>query len=323
MKRFFKILRSLFLLAAIGAAAWFLSLGKPAEETPLSGTVEVDQIRIASRYGGRITRLPFREGDLLKKGDLIAELEAPELHARRDLAEADLEELRRGPRPAEIAAAESDWRALEAQAGFAEADAQRALDLVKKNAMASSDAERATSHAAALKASAEAARHRYELLKEGTRPEKIAQAEARLREIDAQLRELRITAPAPTVLELLSVKPGDVVPPNRELATLLLPDSLWMRVYVPATWLPRLALGGGATLRVDGDDGPPFEGKIEQISRVAEFTPRNVQTAEERIQQVYAVKIAFENRSGRLRAGMSGEVAFPGMGNQADDAPKP
>ncbi len=311
MKKFFQILKGLLFIAVIGAAVWFFSFRQVEEKPPLSGTLEVDQIRIASRYGGRVSKLPFREGDRLKKGDLIAELDAPELRARRDLAEADLTELKSGPRPAEIAAARSDWLALDAQAGFAAADAQRALELVRKKAMASSDAERATSHAAALKASAEAARQRFELLKEGTRPEKIAQAQARLREIDAQLEEMHIVAPAPTILELLSVKPGDVVPPNRELATLLLPDSLWIRVYVPATWLPQLAIGQSATLRVDGDgEGESFTGKIEHISRVAEFTPRNVQTAGERMRQVYAVKIAFNDPSGRLRAGMSGEVTF-------------
>jgi len=112
---------------------------------------------------------------------------------------------------------------------------------------------------------------------------------------------------------VLSVKVGDIIAPNREVATLILPDYLWMRVYVPATWLEKLSLGQKAELRVDGDPNTVFHGEIEQISREAEFTPRNVQTAEDRIAQVFGVKIRLDNSSGKLRAGMSGEVTFPGI----------
>src|SRR5438445_1617123 len=99
--------------------------------------------------------------------------------------------------------------------------------------------------------------------------------------MDAQLREMRTAAPSDCVLEVLSVKVGDVLAANRELATLLLPQHLWVRVYVPEPWLGHIQLGDAVRVRVDSDPGKDFSGVVEQVSRSAEFTPRNVQTVAE------------------------------------------
>ena len=108
---------------------------------------------------------------------------------------------------------------------------------------------------------------------------------------------------------MLSVKIGDVVAPNREVATLLLPQHLWVRVYVAETWLAHIQLGQQVPVRVDGSR--EIKGTVEQISRQAEFTPRNVQTTGERIKQVFGVKVRLENERDQLRAGMSADVFFP------------
>jgi HlyD family secretion protein len=131
--------------------------------------------------------------------------------------------------------------------------------------------------------------------------------------MDAQMREMRISAPAESVLEVLAVKAGDVLAPNREIATLLLPQHLWVRVYVPEPWLGHLKLGVTVKARVDSFANQEFQGTIEQIARVAEFTPRNVQTTEDRIKQVFGVKVRLDNREGLLRAGMSADVFFPNL----------
>lgn len=310
MRKLFKFLL-IVLLAAL--AAWVASLRMAVRE-PLSGTIEVDEVHVGPRFGGRIEKLPFQEGDLLKAGDVIAELDAQELRARRVLAAAQLDEMEHGPRPSEIEAARQDWESLKAQLVFAKADAKRARDLLASRTISSSEAEKTISTADALVKSTEAARQRYELLHEGTRPERIEQARGQLADIDAQLKEMRIVAPGRSILEVLSVKVGDVVPANREVATLILPDHLWIRVYVPATWLGKLRLGQVAELRVDGMRDKVFHGTVEQINREAEYTPRNVQTVEDRVRQVFGVKIRLENPDDALRAGMSGEVTFPGFG---------
>lgn len=315
MQKRVTLLKGLVFLAVAAGGYWLWSQRAP-ERYPISGTIEVDEVHVASRYGGRIEALPHREGDILNAGDVIAELDAAELVARRDLAAAQLVELEHGPRENEIAAALRDWESLKAQVVFAQADAKRSVELLKGRAISSSEAEKTASTANALLKSADAAQHRYELLHEGTRPERVDQAKAQLAEIEAQIKEMRIAAPSHSILEVLSVKPGDVVAANREIATLILPDYLWMRVYVPAPWLAKIRLGQPVELRVDGLRDKVFHGTVEQINRVAEFTPRNVQTVDDRLRQVFGVKIRLDNSSQQLRAGMSGEVRFAGINEQ-------
>ena len=132
-------------------------------------------------------------------------------------------------------------------------------------------------------------------------------------ETDAQLREMLIVAPSNSVLEVLSVKVGDVLAPNQALATLLLTNHLWVRVFVPEPWLGHIQLGEQVTVRVDSDPGKAFSGAVEQIARSAEFTPRNVQTVGERVKQVFGIKVRLDNREGRLRAGMAADVTFPNV----------
>jgi HlyD family secretion protein len=283
----------------------------------VSGTIETDEVRVASRYGGRVAKVHGQEGDSLKAGQVIVELEATELQARREYAVAFLAELQEGPRKEEIAAAKSDWESLSAELKFVRADDKRARELFEQKAISESQRDRAVSSARALEESVAAARARYDLLLAGSRPERIAQAKALLAEIDAQLREMKIVVPGDSVLEVLHVKVGDVLAPNREVATLLLPQHLWVRVYVPEPWLGHLKAGQQVRARVDSFPNKDFKGVIEQINRAAEFTPRNVQTVEERIKQVFGIKVRLANEEDQLRAGMSADISFPQIPGQA------
>ena len=253
---------------------------------PVSGTIEVDEVHVAPRFGGRVAKIHVREGDALKAGDVIVELEAPELAARREVAAAA------------INTAERDVEAIAAQLKFMRADARRQQDLLRSSAVSSSEAERAQSVATAQEKSLAAAETR------------VIQARAQLEDVEAQLREMKVLAPSDCIVEILSVKVGDVLPPNREVATLILPSYLWVRVYVPQPWLGYIRLGEEVEVRVDSFPDEVFKGVIEQINRQAEFTPRNVQTVEDRIRQVFGVKIHLENRDDKLRAGMSADVTF-------------
>lgn len=273
----------------------------------------MDEVHVAPRVGGRVEKIFAHEGDTLKPGQVIVELEASELKARRDYVAAQLAELEKGPRMAEIEAAKQDWESQAAQLEFARSDATRSQDLLRTKTISPSEAQRTAANANALEKTAAAAQQRYEMLREGTRPERLAQARAQLEEIDAQFRERQIVAPAESILEILSVKIGDVLPPNREVATLILPGYLWVRVYVPQPWLGEIKLGDEVRARVDSFRSEEFRGKVEQINRQAEFTPRNVQTVEDRIKQVFGVKIGLENRDDKLRAGMSADVIFPNV----------
>ncbi|MEY2498153.1 MAG: rane fusion protein YbhG [Verrucomicrobiota bacterium] len=256
----------------------------------VSGTIEVDEVHVAPRSGGRVEKIFVQEGETLKAGAILMQLEASELKARRALAEA------------QINTARNDVEAQSAQLEFLRADAQRQQELLKRNTVSPSEAERAMSAAKAQEKNILAARARVE------------QALAQLADMDAQMREMEILAPTDSILEVLSVKVGDVLAANREVATLILPQHLWVRVFVPETWLGLIKLNQAVRVRVDSHPGKDFSGVVEQINRQAEFTPRNVQTVEDRIKQVFGVKVRLDNSEDKLRAGMSADVFFPNVG---------
>jgi HlyD family secretion protein len=305
------IVVGVIVVAVVAGALWLLSRRHTGTHS-VSGTIETDEAHVASRYGGRVETLYAEEGDALKAGQPIIALDAPELSARRDYTAALLEESEHGPRPAEIEAAKHDWESLSAQLAFTASEAKRIRALFDQKVVSQAELDDANSRADGTRQSADAARKRYDLLAEGTRPERIAQARAQLAELDAQVREMSVTAPSDCVLEVLSVKVGDVLPANREVATLTLPQRLWVRVYVPEPWLGLIQVGQPVKVHTDSTRDE-FTGTIEQINRQAEFTPRNVQTVEDRIRQVFGVKVRLPTDTGKLRAGMSVDVTFPNV----------
>jgi HlyD family secretion protein len=254
----------------------------------VSGTIEVDETHVGPRSGGRVAKILKQEGDTLAAGDVIVELDAAELSTQRAAASSQINQ------------AEHDAEAQAAQLEFLRADAKRQQDLLRSKTVSPNEAERATSAARAQEKNVEAAKVRIEQMK------------AQLATIDTQLNEMKVLAPGPSILETLSVKIGDVLPPNREVATLIFPQHLWVRVYVPETWLGLIKIGDNVRVRVDSFPDRDFTGRVEQVSRQAEFTPRNVQTVEDRIRQVFGVKIRLKSED-NLRAGMSADVYFPNV----------
>lgn len=299
----------------MGIAVLLASCSKLDQSHTVSGTIETDEVRIASRYGGRVEKIHGREGDPLKPGQIIIELNAAELKERRNSAEAVLSELIAGPRREEIAAGKAEWESQQALLEFAEAERRRALELFAQKTISTTERDQAVSRAQTLGKNVAAAKSRYDLLLAGTRPERIAQARAELATIDAQLAEMQLAAPSNSVLEVLSVKIGDVLAPNQEAATLVLSDYIWVRVYVPETWLGFIKLGDTVNVRVDSFPKKDFQGEVEQIARAAEFTPRNVQTTAERMKQVYGVKVRLDAKTD-LRPGMAADVYFPNVPKQ-------
>lgn len=278
------------LILRLGTLAVLLLLAGCSDRgNAVSGTIEVDEAHVGPRSGGRVEKILAWEGDRLHEGQVIVQLDASELRARRDLASAQID------------TALHDADAQEAQLVFLRDDAGRQKDLLQRRVVSATDAERADSAAKTQEKNVAAAKMR------------VAQARAQLADIDSQLSEMQIVAPADSVLEVLSVKVGDVLPANREAATLLLTGHIWVRVYVPESWLGLIKLGEHVRVRVDSFPHTDFDGVVEQISRQAEFTPRNVQTVADRIKQVFGVKIRLPSDDDRLRAGMAADVYFPGV----------
>jgi HlyD family secretion protein len=285
---------------------------KPHHIDSVSGIIETDEVHVASRYGGRVEKIFATEGDSLTNGQLIVQLEASELQARLDRANAFLQELVAGPRSQELATAKSEWEAQVTELDLARKEEKRSAELIANHTISPEENDRAVNRVRSLEKTVAAAKSRLELLEAGTRPERIAQAKADVAELQTQVREMRIFSPTNTVLEVLSVKVGDVLGPNREVATLVLADDIWVRVYVPETWLGHIKVGESVQAKVDSFPDKTFNGTVEQIARVAEFTPRNVQTVEERMKQTFGIKIRLQPVN-ELRPGMSVDVTFPNV----------
>jgi multidrug resistance efflux pump len=226
--------------------------------------------------------------------------------ARRELGRAERLMLRNVSKAAEY---DSD-RAEHGRSVARVAAARARLDLL----VAGSRKEDVEEAAAALKQ----ARANALLLENGNRSEDIAEAEAalaeargKLHEVEAQLREASLLAPEQAVVEVLSVRKGDLVTPNQILVRVLRADDLWVKVYVPETDLAHVRLGQKVEVSVDGYPGKRFAGSVEQIASESEYTPRNVQSADERRHQVFGVKVRVANTDGMFKSGMAAEVVLP------------
>ncbi len=267
--------------------------------------------------------------------------EIAEAEATASAQKAAFEAAQNGPRKQEIDQAQADLAAAQADAINAEAFYQRMEKLVATDTISRQQFDDARDKRDAATQRAESARQRLALLQAGTRPEdlrsaqarfaqaqsaavlarkgfrkediaaargKLAQAQSSEAELDARLKEAELIAPSDATVEVVSIRPGDLVPPGRIVVTMLEPSQLWVKVYLPETDLAHAHLGQAASVRVDSFSGQAFTGHIRQISSEAEFLPRNVQTRSDREHQVFGAKVYVDNAQGILKSGMSATV---------------
>ena len=254
--------------------------------------------------------------------------------------EAMLAEAKNGPRPQELHQAQADYEAAKADAVNAASNWARMKMLVDKDTISRQEFDAATAQRDGTAQRAESARQKLALLQAGTRPEdlraaeeryqeavdaaklmhqgfrkqdidagkgRLAQAQAHVAELDARLKEADLLAPADGVVETVSVRPGDLVPANQIVATMLESSQLWVKVYVAETDLSKLQVGESADVAVDLL-GRHFTGHVQEIASEAEFLPRNVESRDDREHEVFGVKVRVENADGVLKSGMAATV---------------
>jgi HlyD family secretion protein len=307
----------------------------PAGHVRVSGHVEATEVRVAAEVGGRLTDLRVREGDRVATGDLIAQLDTRDtdlalqrVKAERAQADAQLRLLRAGSRREDIRqamaqhdASAAEVAAAEADLAAAEADLERYETLLRSNAGSRKQRDDALARRDVARGRLQAARERARAgqatvarLEAGARREEIDAAVARLAVVDAQIATLEkqradatVRAPAGGIVTEKLVEQGELLPPRAPLVVLTDLDHAWADVFVDEPAVPRLRIGQPAMLHTDaGGEGVP--GTVTFISPNAEFTPRNVQTAEERSRLVYRVKVSVDNRKGILKQGMPVEA---------------
>ena len=278
---------------------------------------------------------------LLSAGFRPEEIAQAEAASRQ--AQAEFERQLAGPRRQEIDQAKADWLAAKAQAENAQKLVDRLSDLAKRELIAKQELDDAVAKANESEQKAQAARERYDLLLAGTRKEEVERARQALQEAQARARMLRngyrheevaqakaeldgaharvefarsqlaettITTPVDALVEELDLEPGDMVLAGKPVATLLRTSQLWVRAYLPEDRLGNAQPGMNVRVRVDSFPGRDFTGVIRRVHRQAEFTPRNVQTHEERVLQVFETEVALEDPDRLLRPGMSADVTL-------------
>lgn len=292
----------------------------------------------------------LRRAELAAAQAALAELEAgsrpqeiEQAHAAMQRAAATLQEMEAGFRSQEIAAARATADATKAELGRAESEFNRASRLVKERALSQEDFDRAkaafevasqrareTSEqlnlrlegtrperiAEARAALAQASAH-YDLVKAGPRQETIEQARARVQQAEASLKlaETRlgyadIVSPLTGMVLSKNIEPGEYVAPGTPVVTIGDLVHVWLRAYIHETDLGRIKLGQQVLVTTDTYPGKQYEGHVSFISDQAEFTPKSVQTEQQRVKLVYRVKIDLDNPQQELKPGMPADAVI-------------
>jgi HlyD family secretion protein len=308
-----------------------------ADSSRVSGQIQATEVQVAAEVGGRILELPVAEGDRVARGAVIARLDTRDVElalqraqADRAVADAQLRLLQAGARAedirqaqAQLAAATSEVAVAQSELTSAETDLQRFEQLLSTNSGSQKQRDDAATRRNVARDRLELARARENAaraavakLTAGTRPEEIDAARARVAAADAQIASLEkgktdatVLAPIDGIVAERLLDPGEMATPRAPIVILTDLDHAWAEVFVDEPNTPRLKLGQNATIFTDA--GTSVAGTVSFISSKAEFTPRNVQTAEDRSKLVYRVKIAVDNRDGVLKQGMPVEAEIP------------
>ena len=318
------------LAAALAASAACAPQGDP-NTLRVSGHVEATEVRLAPEMGGRVLTLDVKEGDRVEAGARILTLDATDLQlaiarARTEQAsaEAQLRLVRAAVRgedvrqaDAQVDAARAEVPAARAEVVAATADLQRFDLLVQRKSGSQKQRDDAATRRDIALARLEAAEKRVAAgeavvarVKMGARKEEVDVAQSRIattaaaiNTLEDQLKDAVLLSPVAGVVTEKLAEAGEVIAPRAPVVVIVDLDRAWADVYVPEPAIPRITIGQAAMLFTDAG-GASLPGTVTYISPKAEFTPRNVQTAEERAKLVYRVRISVDNKAGVLKQGM-------------------
>lgn len=319
MKRKALIVLVLALLAAAGV--WFFYLRPPAADNAalvLYGNVDIRQVDLGFRVGGRIAEMRLEEGDPVSVGDVLATLDRKPFEDEVRLAEAEvaaqaatLRKFEAGSRPAEIAQARALVAERQAVLQNAILSLRRREQLVRDGHVSQQAYDDALAQKTEAEARLQSAQEALDLALEGFREEDIATARANLQTAEARLARRRtdledtvLLAPAGGVILSRIQEPGAIVSAGSPVYTVSLADPVWVRAYVTEPDLGRIHPGMKATVTTDSAPDRHYEGHIGFISPVAEFTPKTVETADLRTDLVYRLRVIVDDPDQGLRQGM-------------------
>ncbi len=318
----------LILLVCAGAAGvGYVALwrqGQSPNFLTLYGNVDIREVQLAFNVNERIAKMFVQEGDFVRAGQLLAELQSVRYAAAARQAEKQVENqkqilarLLNGSRPEEILAAQAKMQATEATFTNAEITYRRTKELTERGLIAKQDFDNAEAALKVARGDFDNAKQEYILADKGPRSEDIEAARALLEAEEAalaiaqrNLHDTKLYAPSDGMIEDRILEPGDMASPGTPAFTLAIMDPLWVRAYVPEPDLGKIRLGMRSQITTDSFPGKTYEGWIGYISPAAEFTPKTVETPELRTRLVYQVRVYARNPANQLRLGMPATVTI-------------
>ena len=302
----------------------YLVQKKPANpnQITLYGNIDIRQSALAFNSNGRVTELKVQEGDMVKKGDILGQLDTESLILNINKAKADIEgqkqvflRLKNGSRPEDIAKGKAAVAAAQAEVERASRQLNRLNTLQATGAISQQelDAEKAIYKQAQAQLNSQ--KKNLQLLQIGPRQEEIAQAKAAVQSTEAtlalleyQLKESTLLAPIDGVVRARLLEVGDMASPQKPVFTLAIVNPKWVKAYISEPDLGKIRQGMMVQVMIDSAPNKPIEGKIGYISSVAEFTPKTVQTEELRTSLVYEIRVQVEDKQDQLRLGMPATI---------------
>lgn len=323
-----KIVRAVIILAvlmAAGAAAIYLTQEKKSAPFTLYGNVDIREVDLGFRVSGKLLHMRFEEGDAVKKGDILAVLDDEPYRnelavsaARVARARAELQKFESGSRPREIRVATAKVKEAEAVYSNALREYNRQKALLSTNATSQKALDLARSSHDEAQARLHSAQESLALKKEGFRSEDILISRKNLQEAKAQynvaktvLDDATLVAPNDGILITRINEPGTIVGAGAPVYTLSLRNPVYIRAYVAEPDLGKVAPGTRVEISTDSTDAP-YSGTIGFISPRAEFTPKNVETADLRTDLVYRLRIVVVDPDNGLRRGMPVTIRLAG-----------
>jgi HlyD family secretion protein len=314
--------RSAGATAMAAATLVFVGCGGRHDATAIvaSGHVEATDVRISTKVAGRLDRFALEEGDVVKQGQELGRIDTIDLDlalrqakADRRQAAAELQLRVAGPRSEDIAEAAAQVKGLQSDLDGAQRDLERMQGLLDRGAGTTKGRDDAKVRRDTVAQRLEAGRQVLARLQAGSRPEEIeaararvAAADARIAQLEQQIQDATITSPVSGVVTQKIAERGELLQVGSGLCIVTDLADAWLTIYVPEPDLGRIRIGQAAEVRTDG--GETRQGKITFVASQAEFTPKNVQTRDERVKLVYRVKVGLDNEAGLFKPGMPAEA---------------
>ena len=333
MKRRILVVLAVVAVVAIGWYVWReRAASDPLAAFSLSGNVDVHQVELGFRVGGRIASLNAQEGDRVATGNTLAQLDREPFENDIAVANADVAAARaqfakttHGYRVEEIAQAQAAVRQREADVANARITLDRLKELAMQKLVTPQQVDDADARVHSSEAQLASAREQLQLVTRGSRKEDIAAqeailaaAEARLAKAQTALNDTSLLAPSPGIVAVRAREVGAIVQAGQTVYTLVLNDPVWIRAYVPEPRLGRIKPGMHVKIDIDTMPDKHYDGTVGFISPEAEFTPKNVQTEQVRDDLVYRIRVIANDPDNVFRQGMPVTVRVAAAAEQAN-----